>query len=886
MRLPILLIVAFLVACGGVKAKPSTKVDLNTLNVDGDHRLENDVVPTHYTLNLEVDPAKERFSGKVAIKVALANTKQVFRMHGRDLDISSSKITTIATKETLVATVVKGKNDGIALVLDKPIAAGNIVIELDYSAPLAEEPSGLYRVKDEGQWYAYTQFEPLDARKAFPSFDEPRFKTPFLTTIKAPAGQIAVANTPGTHKENTFSFEESKKMPTYLVAFAVGEFEIVPAAEGAIPNVPFRVITTKGKGKLASYMLGKTPQILAALSDYFGETYPYKKLDVIAVPNFSAGAMENVGLVTFRETLLLLDPQTASIGQKRSAMNVMAHELAHMWFGNLVTMEWWDDLWLNEAFATWMARKMTHKIMPELEIDISAINTRGWITATDSQVATRAIRHPIKVSGDVMSAFDGLTYYKGAAVIEMFETWVGEEPFKIGVRNYLKKYTFGSATTDEFFAEIDAATNVDLGKKMKTFLDQPGVPLLNTSLTCEANAEKKNIISINLSQSRYLPHGSKASPEKMPWSAPFCVRYEEKGKTKVHCDVIDAKTKKVELETTRCPRWYYPNANETGYYIWEIPDADLKMLTKRYISKLTIRERVGLFSNIEALLSARSVTPETYVESVKTMAKEKHKSLVSRTVGTMNSFDRILGDERSKTRFSRRAKSLLSRHMNRVGYKKKKAEKIEKTIMRPSLLSSMASIGEDKRANKLASKMTADFFKDPNSVPGEFLGFALSTTAQKGDEKLWNAFKAAFDTTKNPAQRRSIVGALGNFENPILRDKSLALFLDGTLRSQDFGSLVYPMFDAKSYPALWDWFTKNYDKILGILGKNSATRMPRFGGGFCDEAGKAKVVEFFSKASGRVKPGSERSLTNVLGEIDQCISERAYLKDAVMKFSK
>ncbi len=884
MRLLILFVVSFSLACGGAKVKPpSTKIELSTVNVDGNNRLENDVAPTSYKIDLDVDPAKDRFSGKVTINATTTAKKQIIRLHGEDLEISSSTIT--ANGETLIAAVVKGENNGLALVLDKPIEAGDIVIEIEYSAPLDETPTGLYRVKDGGQWYAFTQFEPLEARQAFPSFDEPRFKTPFVTTIKAPVGQIALSNTPSSRKENTFSFEESKPLPTYLVAFAIGEFDVVEAEQDAIPGVPFRVITTKGKGTMANYMLKRTPKILATLSEYFGEAYPYKKLDVIAVPNFSAGAMENAGLVTFRETLLLLQSETASIREKRSAVSVMAHELAHMWFGDLVTMEWWDDLWLNEAFATWMARKVVEQILPTLEVDIDAINTKSWVMSTDSQAATRAIRQPITNGGDVYNAFDGLTYQKGAAVIEMFESWVGDEAMKEGVRTYLKKYAFGSATTDQFFAEIDASTKMEVGAKMKTFLDQPGVPLLDMTLVCAPNAEKKKIISIDVSQSRYLPHGSTASAGK-PWSAPFCVRYEEKGESKVRCDVIDAETTKVEFETSRCPKWYYPNANESGYYVWKMPDADMETLNKRYISKLTVRERVGLFSNVEALLSAHIVNPDAYVKSVKIMAKEKHRSLVSRTVSTMRSFERILGEDRAKTKFSRRAKALLSRHMNRVGYKKRNRETIENSIVRPSLLSAMANVAADSRSTSLAAKMTADFFKDPASVPADLMGFALSTTAKNGDEALWNAFKAAFDGATTPSVRSKTIYALGSFRDPALRDKSLALFLDGTLRSQDFYSLIGPMFQPDTFPALWDWITKNYDPIVAILGPKSATRMPRVGGGFCDEAGKAKVAEFFSKESGRLKPGAERTLTNTLGNIDQCISERAYLKDAVMKFSK
>ncbi len=889
MRYPILLVFSFILACGSTPPKPevSTTLDLATIKVDGNERLEKDVIPTHYTLQLKVDPSKDKFSGQVAIKVKLENEKQVIKMHAEEMNISKATIKT--PTETLVASVVEGENNGIALVLDKPIPASQITIELTFSAPLDETPTGLYRVKEGGQWYAFTQFEPLEARQAFPCFDEPGFKTPFKTTIEVPKGQIAVSNTPlENDKGGQFSFVDSKPLPTYLIAFAIGEFDVVAAGEGAIEGVPFRVLTTKGKGKLADYMLQRTPRILATLSDYFGKNYPYKKLDVIAVPNFSAGAMENAGLVTFRETLLLLDPARASIRERRSAVSVMAHELAHMWFGDLVTMEWWDDLWLNEAFATWMARKVVQTILPTLEVDIDAINTRSWVMSTDSQAATRSIRQPITNGGDVYNAFDGLTYQKGAAVIEMFESWVGDEKFQEGVRNYLVKYAYDSATTDQFLAEIDNATDMAVGDKLKTFLDQPGVPLLDMSLTCtpkeKPEGDKKKTITISIAQSRYLPHGSKAKAGT-PWSAPFCVRYDEKREVKVHCDIIDAQTKDVQLDASSCPKWYYPNADESGYYLWNMPAKDLQNLTNRYLLKLSKRERVGLFSNINALLSAHIVNPDTYVKTVKTMAKEKHRSLLSRTMSAMISFDRILGEEGKKTSFSRRARALLTRHMNRIGYKKRNKEAVEITIIRPRMLSTMAKL-EDKKALRLAAKLTTKYFKDPSSVPGDLLGFAFSTTARSGDEAMWNQMKSTFDKASNPSLKRKLISALGSFRDPVLREKSLALFLDGTFRSQDFYALIGPMFHPDVFPELWAWFTTNYDAIVTILGEKSALGLPRIGGGFCDTEGKEKVSEFFSKKSGRLQPGGERTLTNTLDGIGRCMSERAYLKAAVLKFSK
>ena len=343
---------------------------------------------------------------------------------------------------------------------------------VSFDGQLSEIPNGLYRVKDGDRWYAFTQFEPLAARTSFPCFDQPEFKTPYRIKLRVPSGMIALSNSQETgrrkeHGRVVFEFAETRALPTYLVAFAIGDFDVVSAPEGAIPGVPLRVITTKGKGGLAQYALERTPVIHKALSEYFGSGHPFDKLDLVAVPNFAAGAMENVGLVTFRETLLLLDGESAPANRKLWSQSVIAHELAHMWFGNLVTMAWWDDLWLNEAFATWMGTRIVQEVDPGLQADLERVAGTAHIMRLDSQVNTRAVRQKIRHGGDVQNAFDGITYGKGAAVLRMIESWLGPEAFRAGVREYLKAHAYGNAKTSDLLLALGAAEESAGGATVK-----------------------------------------------------------------------------------------------------------------------------------------------------------------------------------------------------------------------------------------------------------------------------------------------------------------------------------------------------------------------------------------------------------------------------------
>jgi alanyl aminopeptidase len=871
----------FATSCGGAQSTETRTIRHEELNVDGNLRLSDLVLPTHYELDLSIDPTKETFTGQVRIDVTLGAKTRVINLHSHKQTIKTFAVE--SGKDSVGGEVVVGLNGGIALVLSKDVPAGPALIAIQYEGTIDEAPTGLYRVKDGDAWYAFTQFEPLEARQAFPSFDEPRFKTTFDTTLRVPKGLIAAANSGLDAKreeggEDVYVFKKTKPLATYVVAFAVGDFDVVEAPAGALP-FPLRLIATKGKGELGAYMLARTPAIVTALTEYFGGEFPYDKLDIVAVPNFSAGAMENVGLVTFRESLLLIDPETASVGQRRGAMSVMIHELAHMWFGNLVTMVWWDDLWLNESFATWMAAKQLARMAPQLESQIDGISGKSWVIQADSLSSARIIRNPIATGGDIYNAFDGITYGKGARVLGMFEQWLGEEAMQKGIQAYLKNHAYGSATTADFLGELEKSSGKPVTAAMATFLDQPGTPMLDIQMVCEADR-----VVLNVEQSRFKPAGSTA-PDAGPWQVPACFRFEEKGKSTVFCELVDAQKKEVVLPTKRCPKWIYPNADENGYYLWTLPGADLQKLTTTYRGSLSVQEKVGLLNNLRALLKSEKVAPDVFISAIQELGKESHRTIFEGVLDELDSLDQVVPADK-RTKWTKTTSSIITPRLRKVGFEPKAGEKPEVSLIRTEIIKQSVRLADDENTRKQSRKVTDAFLKDMSKVSTDVAAIALRISAEDGDSGLWLSYKMALAQAPNPAARNALISGLGAFKDPDLLKGSLALMFDGTMHSQDFWSLIGPTFrDPKTFDITWAWFTTNYEKLVAVVGDKAKMYLPSVGSGFCTEEGKQKVVTFFADPAHQAD-GLDRRLANNLEYIDQCIRYRAYVApglDALLK---
>jgi alanyl aminopeptidase len=844
---------------------------------EGHARLAESVRPTRYALELTIDPRGAVFSGKSTIEIDVREPTSTVRLHAENMTRLAASAR--QGERALEVSTRQGPDGGLELTLSAPLEPGPAVLSFDFDAPLPEVPVGLYRVAVGDNAYAYTQFEPLEARKAFVCFDEPGFKTPFATTLRVPAGMVALSNGPEARRSTDadgwlrFEFKPTPPLPTYLVAFAVGDFDVVAARSDAIAGVPLRVITTKGLGSMTAWTLARTPKILAALTAWFGRPYPYEKLDLVAVPNFGAGAMENVGLVTFRERFLLLDGDAATQDERLDSESIIAHELAHMWFGNLVTMTWWDDLWLNEAFATWMATRAVATVSPKADARLDALRGTGRVMNLEVYETTRAIRQPIRDGGDVYNAFDGITYVKGRAVLGMLESWLGERAFQQGVRQYLEAHAHGSATTADLLNALAAASGKPVTETVRAFLDQPGVPLLEVGLTC-AEAGALGPATLSLKQTRYELDGTELAAGEA-WKVPVCVRYGLRGKVLRECFRLDGPELTVPLGAVGCPDWLAPNAQEEGYYRWALPADDLARLTGAAWSKLLVEERVALPGHIMALVRAGRLDLATALTRIEQISADKHPMVLAGVLDALGEVDTVAVTDATRAAWRQTVQRVLGPHLARLGKSARASDSPRDRLLRPRLVSALADWGGDAALRTEARASVEAFIaKDPRVTVEDFEQNA-AMAAWGGDEALWTRLRDALSASTTPAVRVIVIGALGRFEDPALLTRSLDLLLDGTLLAQDFRTMTGGIGRTEATAGTaFGWLEAHYDAVVEKLGDKSAPRLPAMGVGLCDAEGRARVAGFFAEAA-RAPAGTARNLGITLGLIDSCIARRA-----------
>ncbi len=489
-------------------------------------RLPRDVVPLAYDARLRVDPNDDAFSGVIDLTVRVLEPTDIVWLNAKKLTILDAQGAILATpEEVLPATVLPGSDDVIGLQFARVLAAGEVRLSLRYTGSIQRTSGvGLFRQQEASRWYAVTQFEPLDARRVFPSFDEPDRKATWKLTLTVPAAMRAFANMPVEAERaaekgwREVSFQRSPPLPSYLVAFAVGEFDVRDGGRAGVNNTPISIITPKGRAAEAAYAATHTGTILAATERYFGRPYPFPKLDLLAYPLATfGGAMENAGLVTYSARNLLARPEEMSPLFEQRFVGITAHEIAHMWFGDYVTMAWWNDLWLNESFASWMASTITNELRPDWSRDGWRSRQRSRAMELDRLVTARSIRQPVTEYGEVRAAFDGITYAKGETILTMFEQWLGADKFREGVRRYIGKHAWGNATAEDFFAAL-AADDDALVPALRGFVERAGVPLLDVALDCSGPPVLK------LAQQRFLPVGT--PPQKgEKWVFPACFEF-------------------------------------------------------------------------------------------------------------------------------------------------------------------------------------------------------------------------------------------------------------------------------------------------------------------------------------------------------------------------
>ncbi|MBF5044801.1 M1 family metallopeptidase [Aggregicoccus sp. 17bor-14] len=839
-------------------------------------RLSEYVKPTAYALELTLRPEQPRFEGRVTIDLQLSLATDLVWLHGKGLTITRASAQLGDKQVPLEALQAEG--DFLGFAAPQLLPAGKVQLRIDYTGPLSErEVEGLFRVKEGDDWYVFSYFAPIAARRAFPCFDEPGFKTPWTLTLNVPRDVMAVANTPQVEVHpradglQTFRFAPSEPLPTYLVAFGVGPFDVLEAKPSGQRKVPTRIITPRGRRVEATYAAEVTPEVLGQLERYFGTPYPYAKLDVMAVP-LQRGAMENAGLVTYDSSLILSKPEQDTIARQRGFANTQMHELSHQWFGNWVTMAWWDDVWLNESFATWMASHLVAQWQPTWGEDLRRVASRNLALEVDSLSTARRVRQPVERLDDIYSVYDPISYIKGAAVLRMTEAWLGEDAFRRGVRSYLGAHPHGSATVGDFAKALSAEAGRDVAPVLGSFLDQTGAPLLGVQLQCA----KDKAPALRLTQQRYVPLGSKPGAAQT-WHLPLCVRYGgPTGEARRACTVLEAAQGELLLEGAKgCPAWVMPNADGAGYYRSALEPAELRALLGPHAKKLTAEERVALLGDARALVLAGRLPITEAMQWVRQYAGAPEREVVLAAVRLMGVLRKELLPASLLPARERFVREVFQARVRALGLTAKRGESEDARLLRPKLVTLVGQDGRDEALIRQAQGLARGWLANPASLEAEQVDPVLAVAVAGTDAALHAELLAKMKTTPDRKLRQQLIAALSQVREPSLVRTQLELLLQPELDLREgMPLLAGAAGDVRTRQLAYDFTKAHYDALAARLPETSVARLAALAAGFCSPEARDDAEAFFAPRLAKAQGGA-RALANALEAVDQCIALKA-----------
>ncbi|HUY19581.1 MAG TPA: M1 family metallopeptidase [Candidatus Binataceae bacterium] len=819
------------------------------VEVGADPRLPTIVKPTRYELRLEPNLPAASFLGeeRVAIKVEQATSEIV--LHALELEI-------LTVEAERGAVHLQGKAEFVPaleqarLRFDKALEPGEWTLRLRFKGILNDKLHGFYlsRYRDAGdqeRLIASTQFEATDARRAFPCWDEPAFKARFKVTLVVAPGLTAISNA-GVESERQLPdgrrevvFHDTIAMSTYLVAFIVGEFETTAPVDA---GTPLRVVHVPGKQALSGWALQIGAFSLKFFARYYGLPYPGDKLDLIAIPDFASGAMENLGAITFRETALLVDDRQASRAELERVADVVSHENAHMWFGDLVTMKWWNGIWLNEAFATFMEMLAVDAWKPAWRRWESFALSRGSAMAIDGLSSTRSIEYPVRTAEDARAMFDVLTYEKGAAVLRMLEQYLGAEEFRQGIALYLRRHEYGNTETGDLWDALQESSHEPVRRLMDSWIFQPGFPIVEVAKTADGKG-------LRLSQRRffYLPQ-SDAQPQL--WHIPVMVRVRTAAGTVNHKLLMDGAEAK--LEVGQPIDWALVNEGGHGFYRVRYAPELLADLT-RGLKELRPTERFGLVSDSWAATVAGLKPVDEFLGFARRFDGETDLNVWRALVGAFNYLDMIV-DDKERAALTAAVRSLSGPAFERMGWEPKPGEDELTRQLRGTLANVSGTLGEDPGVQRQALALYERARKDPAAVDRDVMPALVAIAAHSGDAARYAEFKQNFKSARTPQDEQRYLFALAAFTRPELLRETMAMTLNGEVRTQNAPYLMHALLVNRvcRYEA-WDFLRRNWEQMTSKFPDSALPRMCEGVVALLDR--EAEVREFF--AAHRLRVGGK-----------------------------
>lgn len=838
-------------------------------------RLPTNVVPVHYTLKLEPDLKTATFTGTAKIDVNIKQATKSITLNAAELKFDSVTIYPNGPHQTGTVSLDPDKQQA-TFTFAKTIPAGSATLVIQYSGILNNELRGFYLSKTAHRNYAVTQFEPTDARRAFPSFDEPAFKATFSIILVVDKGDTAISNgqivsdTPGPGSDkHTLEFSETPKMSTYLVAFLVGDFQ---CTGGTSDGVSIRACAVPDQVKYTPYALSVAKFVLHYYDNYFGIPYPLKKLDLIAIPDFEAGAMENFGCITFRETAMLLDPKTATIAEQQNVSVDIAHEMAHQWFGDMVTMAWWNNIWLNEGFATWMENKPVALMHPEWHMpQVVAADEQSTLNL-DAQPTTRPIRAPLaNTPAEINQLFDGISYGKASDVLLAVENYLGEETFRKGVHAYLEAHKFSNATAQDFWNAQTATSHKPVDQIMESLVVQPGEPILSFGTPSGGQ--------VPVEQKRFFLNPTVHADAHEKWTLPVCFASAAAGESSSSgaggeslqdCEVLTPSTTSLKIPASSL---FYANAGGKGYYRSAYQPAQYKALVAAVETSLTPTERISMAGDEWARVRANQATVGDYLDLVEALKDDQNAQVISSAISPISAiYQEVASNNRQRKQLAAWVRKTFGPAYEKLGAPQPGATPNDQQL-RASLFALLGYIGEDPAVLKQAGELADQYLENPASVPPTLAQTALAVAAEKGGPELFDKLQNIYETSLNPEFQESALRLLAEFRNPALEERALNYAVSGKVRNQDAAiQFAIGIEDPDTREAAWKFVQSHWSQVNALLTPEMGEILVESTGYFCSTAAHDDVQSFF--ATHPVKDASVY-LQHSLEHIDGCVELRS-----------
>ena len=789
------------------------------------HRLPSSVVPSHYNLHLKPNLESESFTGNVDISITSSDTISQIVLNAKEIELKSAKLVGESGEIEATNFTYDEELERVTLHLEREASPGTHHLLIDFDGILNRKLAGFYisTFTDESgveRKIATTQFESTDARQAFPCFDEPAMKASFEIALTVPSDLFAASNGPiisettsddGT--ERLVKFGTTIKMSTYLVAFIVGPFEATDPVD--VDGVPLRIIHPIGKGHLTSYALESGAFSLKYFTDYYGIPYPGEKLDLVAVPDFAFGAMENLGCVTFREVILLVDTDRATQPELLRIADVIAHELAHMWFGDLVTMQWWNGIWLNEAFATFMAAMCTDAFNPEWRRWDQFSLERSAAFDVDSLQKTRPIEYEVKSPADADGMFDLLTYEKGGSVLRMLEQHLGADQFRDGIRHYLKKHEYGNTETSDLWDALEEVTGEPVRSTMDAWIYQRGYPIVNVK---QCDGCNKTI----LTQNRFF-YKSPDEADETVWPIPMGIRFADSngdiGSMKMLMTEDD-----VEIAELEGVRWVNANGGSNGFYRVSY-SPDLMTSLREAMGEMEAIERYSLADDQWSAMAAGSSSAIDYVRLAEQYSDEDDLDVWTLLTRNLASLERIIEDEGARTRMRSRLGTLYGAALSRLGWEPRDGDSPRDLELRGILARSLGITARDKGTLARLRELH-DGYLSGSAIEPNLASASANAVAILGSANDYEVFLGRYKNAATPQEERRYMSLLSSFPGEGETRNTLEMCINGEVRSQDAPYLAGgAMFNRHHGFSAWEFIKSHWDEMLEMYPDNSIVRM-------------------------------------------------------------